>query len=194
MTQSKRIAFQGLAGAYSHLACTEAYPHLEPQPCVSFEATFEAVTNGEADLAMIPIENTAAGRVADIHHLLPDSDLHIIAEHFQRVTHHLLVVKGATVDDLKTVHSHIHALPQCRKLIQELGLKALVHADTAGAAAELAASGDRSAAGTLRTRKTKVVMTGPSPGSGSAGSFAMTTKRVVLLSASSTPERKISSP
>ena len=145
-TQTNRIAFQGLAGAYSHLACTEAYPHLEPQPCVSFEATFEAVTNGEADLAMIPIENTAAGRVADIHHLLPDSDLHIIAEHFQRVTHHLLVVKGATVDGLKTVHSHIHALPQCRKLIQELGLKALVHADTAGAAAELAASGDRSAA------------------------------------------------
>ncbi|MCH7942153.1 MAG: prephenate dehydratase [Proteobacteria bacterium] len=146
MTQTNRIAFQGLAGAYSHLACIEAYPDMEPLPCVSFDAAFEAVENGAARLAMIPIENTVAGRVADIHHLLPDSGLHIIAEHFQRVTHQLLGLKGATIDDLKTVHSHIHALPQCRKLIQELGLEPLVHADTAGAAAELAASGDRSAA------------------------------------------------
>ena len=146
MTQTNRIAFQGLAGAYSHLACIEAYPDMEPLPCVSFDAAFEAVENGAARLAMIPIENTVAGRVADIHHLLPDSGLHIIAEHFQRVTHQLLGLKGATIDDLKTVHSHIHALPQCRKLIQELGLEPLVHADTAGAAAELAASGDKSAA------------------------------------------------
>ena len=141
-----RIAFQGLAGAYSHLACNQAYGHLDPLPCVSFEATFEAVANGVAALAMIPIENSVAGRVADIHHLLPDSGLHIIAEHFQRVTHQLLVVKGATIEGLKTVHSHVHALPQCRMLIQELGLEPLVHADTAGAAAELAASGDRTAA------------------------------------------------
>ena len=146
MTQTKRIVFQGLAGAYSHLACREAYPHMEPSPCVSFEAAFEAVENGEAALAMIPIENSVAGRVADIHHLLPDSGLHIVAEHFQRVSHQLLVIKGASIDGLETVHSHIHALPQCRKLIQELGLEPLVHADTAGAAADLAASGDRSAA------------------------------------------------
>ena len=146
MTQSKRIAFQGLAGAYSHLACGEAYPDLKALPCVSFEAAFEAVLTGEAALAMIPIENSVAGRVADIHHLLPDSGLHIIAEHFQRVTHQLLTIKGATIDGLKTVHSHIHALPQCRKLIRELGLEPHVHADTAGAAAELAASGDLSAA------------------------------------------------
>ena len=146
MTQTKRIVFQGLAGAYSHLACREAYPHMEPSPCVSFEAAFEAVEDGEAALAMIPIENSVAGRVADIHHLLPDSGLHIVAEHFQRVSHQLLVIKGATIDGLETVHSHIHALPQCRKLIQELGLESLVHADTAGAAADLAASGDRSAA------------------------------------------------
>ena len=146
MTQNNRIAFQGLAGAYSHLACTEAYPAMEPLPCVSFDAAFEAVENGAARLAMIPIENSVAGRVADIHHLLPDSELHIIAEHFQRVTHQLLGLKGAAIGDLKTVHSHIHALPQCRKLIQELGLEPRVHADTAGAAAELAASGDATAA------------------------------------------------
>ncbi len=146
MTHSERIVFQGLAGAYSHLACREAYPHMEASPCVSFEAAFEAVENGDAALAMIPIENSVAGRVADIHHLLPDSGLHIVAEHFQRVSHQLLVIKGASIDGLETVHSHIHALPQCRKLIQELGLEPLVHADTAGAAADLAASGDRSAA------------------------------------------------
>jgi prephenate dehydratase len=146
MTQNNRIAFQGLAGAYSHLACTEAYPAMEPLPCASFDAAFEAVENSAARLAMIPIENSVAGRVADIHHLLPDSELHIIAEHFQRVTHQLLGLKGAAIGDLKTVHSHIHALPQCRKLIQELGLEPRVHADTAGAAAELAASGDATAA------------------------------------------------
>ncbi len=145
-TQTNRIAFQGLAGAYSHLACTEAYPHMEPLPCVSFEATFDAVASGAAALAMIPIENSVAGRVADIHHLLPESGLHIIAEHFQRVTHQLLAARGATIEGLETVHSHIHALSQCRKLIQELGLKPLVHADTAGAAADLATRGDPSAA------------------------------------------------
>ena len=145
MTKTHRIAFQGLAGAYSHLACKEAYPDLEPLPCVSFEVAFEAVANGEAALAMIPIENTVAGRVADIHHLLPDSGLNIIAEHFQRVSHQLLGLKGAKIDALRSVHSHVHALPQCRKLIQELGLTPIVHADTAGAASELAASGDASA-------------------------------------------------
>ncbi len=140
---ANRIAFQGVAGAYSHLACIEAYPDMEPLPRDSFEATFDAVTTGAAGLAMIPIENSVAGRVADIHHLLPGSGLNIVAEHFQRVTHQLLAAKGAAIDGLKTVHSHIHALSQCRNLIQELGLKPIVHADTAGAAAELAASGDR---------------------------------------------------
>ena len=146
MTQTNRIAFQGLAGAYSHLACKEAYPDMEPLPCASFEAAFEVVENDEAALAMIPIENSVAGRVADIHHLLPDSGLHIIAEHFQRVSHQLLCIKGAKIDRLRSVRSHVHALPQCRKLIQELGLEPIIHADTAGAACELAASGDASAA------------------------------------------------
>ena len=137
------IAFQGVAGAYSHLACLEAHPEMTPLPCESFEATFEAVTGGEAMLAMIPIENSVAGRVADIHHLLPDSGLHIVAEHFQRVEHQLLAPKGATLEGLTKVHSHIHALSQCRNLVRELGLEVAVHADTAGAAADLAGRGDR---------------------------------------------------
>ncbi|MFQ5985678.1 MAG: prephenate dehydratase domain-containing protein, partial [Alphaproteobacteria bacterium] len=140
------IAFQGQPGAYSHLACREARPDMEPLACESFESTFEAVSEGRADLAMIPIENSLAGRVADIHHLMPASGLHIVAEHFQRVHHHLLVVEGATVESLRSVHSHIHALSQCRNLIRSLGLKAHVHADTAGAAAEVAARKDPAAA------------------------------------------------
>ncbi len=140
------IAFQGAAGAYSDLACREAYPDMTPLPCASFETTFEAVSDGAAALAMIPIENSVAGRVADIHHLLPQSGLHIVAEHFQRVNHHLLVSPGATIDGLKTVHSHIHALSQCRDLIRDLGLAVTIHADTAGAAADLAKRADPSEA------------------------------------------------
>jgi prephenate dehydratase len=115
-------------------------------PCHTFEDAFAAVRDGEAALAMIPIENSVAGRVADIHHLLPDSGLHIIAEHFQRVNHHLLAVEGATIENLTHVHSHVHALPQCRKLIAELGLQPVVHADTAGAAADVAKLGDKTQA------------------------------------------------
>jgi prephenate dehydratase len=136
------IAFQGLPGAYSDLSCRAAYPKMRTLPCASFEDVFAAVREGKAHLAMIPIENSVAGRVADIHHLLPDSGLHIVAEHFQRVNHHLLAPKGATLKTLKTVHSHVQALSQCRKLIRDLGLKAVVHADTAGAAADIAAKGD----------------------------------------------------
>jgi prephenate dehydratase len=106
-------------------------------PCPAFEDVFAAVHDGEARLAMIPVENSVAGRVADIHHLLPGSGLHIIGEHFQRVNHQLLALKGTRIEDLKTVHSHVHALSQCRKFIREQGLKAVVHADTAGAAKEL---------------------------------------------------------
>jgi len=104
------------------------------------------VRSGQADLAMIPIENSVAGRVADIHHLLPDSKLHIIAEHFQRVNHHLLAVDGAKISDLTHVHSHIHALNQCRKMIQELGIEPVEHVDTAGAAKDIAAGGDKTQA------------------------------------------------
>jgi prephenate dehydratase len=138
------IAFQGAPGAYSDLACRTAQPAMTTLPCATFEEAFAAVREGRAALAMIPIDNSVAGRVADIHHLLPDSGLHIVGEHFQKVVHHLLASKGASIAGLKTVHSHVHALPQCRRLISELGLKAVVHADTAGAAADVAQRGDRS--------------------------------------------------
>jgi prephenate dehydratase len=104
------------------------------------------VRRGRARYGMLPIENSVAGRVADIHHLMPESGLHIIGEHFQRVNHHLLAPKGATLKGLKVVRSHVHALSQCRKLIRELGIKAVVAADTAGAAAEVAERGDPSEA------------------------------------------------
>ncbi len=136
------IAFQGEPGAYSDLACRTACPDMATLPCDTFEDTFAAVGEGRAAKAMIAIDNSVAGRVADVHHLMPESGLHIVGEHFQRVVHHLLAPKGATIGGLKTVHSHVHALPQCRKLIRELGLKAVVHADTAGAAADVARRGD----------------------------------------------------
>jgi prephenate dehydratase len=136
-----RIVFQGQPGAYSHLACRQVCPHLEAVPTESFEEAFAAVRAGEAERAMIPIENSVAGRVADIHHLMPHAGLKIIGEHFQRVNHHLLAVPGARLEDLKTVHSHVHALNQCRRLLRELGLTPKVHADTAGAAADVAAAG-----------------------------------------------------
>jgi prephenate dehydratase len=142
MTNAKTIAFQGLPGAYSHLACRIVYPKLDPLPCAGFDDAFAAVRDGQADLAMIPIENSVAGRVADIHHILPESGLHITGEYFLRVNHHLLAVKGATLEGLKVVKSHVHALSQCRKLIKQMGLKAVVVADTAGAAAELAEKND----------------------------------------------------
>lgn len=140
------IAFQGQPGANSHLACREAYSDMQALPCDSFEEAFGAVSGGRAKLAMIPIENSVAGRVADIHHLLPESGLYIIAEHFLRVNHHLLGNKGVQLGDLKEVHSHVHALAQCRRAIKELGLTAVVHADTAGAARDLAASGSKTTA------------------------------------------------
>jgi len=142
----KVIAFQGLPGAYSDLACRDVFPRLKTLPTDTFEETFAAVEKGRARLAMIPIENSVAGRVADIHHLIPHQRLHIIGEHFQRVEHHLLAVPGAKLSDLRIVRSHVHALSQCRKAIRKLGLTAIVHADTAGAAKEVAERGDKSVA------------------------------------------------
>jgi prephenate dehydratase len=136
------IAFQGAPGAYSDLACREVFPKLATLPCAGFEDAIAAVRSGRARLAMLPIENSVAGRVADIHHLLPHSGLHIIGEHFQRVSHHLLAPKGASLKSLKQVRSHVHALSQCRTLIRKLGVKPVVAADTAGAAAEVAERGD----------------------------------------------------
>jgi len=136
------IAFQGYAGANSDLAIREACPGMTAYPCRTFEDAFEAVLDGTVAQAMIPIDNTVAGRVADVHHLLPDSQLHIVGEHYLRINHNLLGVKGAMIEGLTHVHSHVHALHQCRKMIRKLGLSALVHDDTAGAAADIAKAGD----------------------------------------------------
>ena len=138
----KRIVFQGEPGANSHLAISEAYPGAEAIPGATFEDCFAAVRSGRADLAMIPIENSVAGRVADIHHLMPTAGLHIVAEHFMPVHHQLLAVKGGSLKTIRTVESHVHALGQCRNVIRKLGIKAVVAADTAGSAREVAESGD----------------------------------------------------
>ncbi len=137
-----RIAFQGQLGANSHLACQQACPELEPVPAETFDDAFTAVRDGRADRAMIAIDNSVAGRVADVHHLMPRGGLHIIGEHFQRVNHYLLAVPGTKLADIRFIHSHVHALNQCRNLLNELPVTSRVHADTAGAAAEIAAKGD----------------------------------------------------
>ena len=143
---AKKIVFQGEPGANSHLAIREVYPDREAAPCATFEDAFAAIMSGEAEFGMIPIENSVAGRVADIHYLMPDSGLHIVAEHFMPVRHQLLAPKGATLADVKTVESHVHALGQCRKIIRKLGIKPIVAADTAGSAREIAEAGDKSRA------------------------------------------------
>src|SRR3990172_10935398 len=137
-----RIAFQGEPGANSHLAARDAYPRMEAFPCPTFEDALAAVKSGEAKLAMIPIENSVAGRVADIHHLLPDSKLYIVGEHFERIRQQLLALPGAKLSQLKTVHSHPMALGQCRKVIKALKLKTVAEADTAGAAGGLSEGKD----------------------------------------------------
>ncbi len=138
---ARTIAFQGALGANSHIAISEVYPDYVPVPCTTFEDTFAAVSSGRAALGMIPIDNSLAGRVADIHHLLPQSGLFIVGEHYLPVRFQLAANKGATLKTIKRVHSHIHALAQCRKIIRELKLEPHVHADTAGAAQEYAERG-----------------------------------------------------
>ncbi|NVJ70405.1 MAG: prephenate dehydratase [Alphaproteobacteria bacterium] len=138
------IAFQGELGAYSHMACQAKFPNLEPLSTPSFEDALAAVQQGRARLAMIPIENSTAGRVADIHILLPGSGLFIVGEHFETIRHCLLGPKGATADTLKTVKSHVQALGQCRKNLRKLGLERLPFADTAGSAKHVAELDDPS--------------------------------------------------
>lgn len=143
MIGRRKIVFQGEPGANSHIACREVYPDFEAVPCATFEDCFAAIESGAADLGMIPIENSIAGRVADIHHLLPASSLNIIGEYFLPIRHQLVVVRGATLADLKTVQSHPQALGQCRNTIRGLGLTPVVGADTAGSAKEIAAAGEK---------------------------------------------------
>ena len=144
--KKNKIAFQGELGANSHIACLEACPDFEPLPARTFEDAFQAVKDGTAKLAMIPIDNSVAGRVADIHHLMPASNLHIIGEHFLPIHHQLVVGRGTTLSDLKSVHSHVHALGQCRKVLRAHKLNAVVAVDTAGAARELSEHPDRTRA------------------------------------------------
>ena len=144
--KTNKIAFQGEFGANSDMASRDMFPTMEPLPCQTFEDAFLAVENGDADLAMIPIENTIAGRVADIHNLLPESNLHIVGEYFMPIRFQLMVLPGATREDIRTVHSHIHALGQCRKIVRRNGWKPVIAGDTAGAAKLVSETGDRSMA------------------------------------------------
>ena len=146
MSKRKKIVFQGEPGANSHIACVEAYPDCEPLPCPTFEDALGAIASGEADLGMIPIENSLAGRVADIHHLMPTSGLNIIGEWFLPIRNQLMAPKGATLDGLKTVESHVMALGQCRNFLRKLKVRTIVAADTAGSAREVAERGDKTRA------------------------------------------------
>ncbi|ALX03922.1 prephenate dehydratase [Aeromicrobium erythreum] len=139
---ARRIAYQGEPGANSHIVCQQHHPDAEAVACASFEDVFAAVTGGDADLAMIPIDNSIAGRVADIHHFLPTSGLHIVGEHFLRIQFMVMGVPGTTLETVRTVHSHVHALGQCRKIIGQHGWTPIVSGDTAGAAREIAEAAD----------------------------------------------------
>lgn len=131
---ANKIAYQGEPGANSHIACRNVYPEREAVPCATFEDTLGAVSDGVAEFGMIPIENSIAGRVADIHHLLPGSGLYIVAEYFLPIHFHLLGIRGAKLDDVRSVYSHVHALGQCRKILRQRRLDGRVTGDTAGAA------------------------------------------------------------
>ena len=140
------IAFQGEPGANSHMACLEVHPEMISLPCATFEDVLAAVKEGQARLAMLPIENSLHGRITDIHHLLPESGLYIVGEHFLRIHHQLLGVKGTRLEGVRSVMSQIPALGQCRNIIRQLGLKMIVGADTAGSARHVAEAGDPSVA------------------------------------------------
>ena len=143
MPSSPVIAFQGEPGAYSHQACLDAHPGCAPLPCRSFEDAIEAVRSGKAARTMLPVENSTFGRVADIHHLLPSSGLHIVAESFVRVRICLLAVPGASLGDVTRAMSHTMLLGQCRGFLAENGIERIAAADTAGSARQVAERGER---------------------------------------------------
>jgi len=146
MNGQGRIAYQGEPGANSHMACAQVYPGMEAVPCASFEDALDAVASGSAELGMIPIENSANGRVADVHHLMPTAQLHIVGEYFMPIHHQLLAAPGATLETVRTAQSHVQALGQCRRKLRELGLTPVIGADTAGSAREIAEARDPSRA------------------------------------------------
>jgi prephenate dehydratase len=141
-----KIAYQGEPGANSHIACNQAFPALEPMPCRTFEDCFASVEKGEADLAMIPVENTIAGRVSDIHSLLPGTSLQIVAEHYLPIRFQLMALPGVKLEEVKKARSHIMGLGQCRKFLRAHEIDSVTSSDTAGAAREVAESGDRTLA------------------------------------------------
>ncbi len=145
-TDTKIISFQGAHGAFSDMACRAVYPNLKTLPCADFETAMLAVENGDADLAMIPVDNSLAGRVAAIHQLLPETKLHIISEYFLDVSHNLVATKGTNIEDIKYIRSHVHALPQCRELLKEIGAQGVVSGDTALAAKEVSQMNDKTVA------------------------------------------------
>jgi prephenate dehydratase len=144
--KQQKIAFQGVLGAYSHQACFEAYPNAEVLPFNTFQGAIEAVKNGTADLAMLPVENSTYGRVADIYQLLPDSGLHIIGEHYVRVHINLLGVKGSSLTDIRSAMSHTVLLGQCRDFLTKHKIEPVVGVDTAGSAEIVADIGEKSQA------------------------------------------------
>lgn len=134
MNENRIVSFQGWLGANSDMLGRSVFPVAEMLPCPSFEEALGAVNEGRANLALIPIENSIAGRVADVHHLLPGSGLRIIGEHFMPINHHLMALPGTKIEEIREVHSHVHALGQCRAWLHANKLTPIVHADTAGAA------------------------------------------------------------
>ncbi len=156
MNKTGKIAFQGELGANSHIACAQAFPHLDPLPCRTFERALNAIADGRAEIGMIPIENSVAGRVGDIHHLLPGAGLYIQGEYFMPLHHQLLGLSHANIDDIKTVHSHIVALGTCRKMISELDLEPVVSVDTAAAANMVSQANDPTKAAIASTLAAEV--------------------------------------
>ena len=141
-----RVAYQGEPGANSDAAARAMFPDLEPLPCTTFEDAFEAVDSGRAEIGMIPVENSIAGRVADIHHLLPESGLYIVGEYFMPIHFQLMALPGTPIEQIRTVRSHVHAVGQCRRILRENRWAARIADDTAGAAREVAELGDPSVA------------------------------------------------
>ena len=141
-----RIAYQGERGANSHIACLDVYPEYEPVACRTFEDVIAMVEGGDAQLAMLPVENTIAGRVGDIHHLLPSTSLHMIGEHLMRIRFQLMALKGTKLEQVERAYSHVMGLGQCRNFLRKHGIDARAAADTAGAARQVAERGDPRAA------------------------------------------------
>jgi prephenate dehydratase len=144
MKEKTKVAFQGEKGAYSHLTCLEIFPNAEAVACSTFEEAFQLAKDNSEYEIVIPIENSLAGRVADIHYLIPKYKLQIHAEHFQKITHNLLGIKGSKIKDIRTVRSHSQAIGQCRKIIIDNNLKEIISADTAGSAKFVSEKNDKS--------------------------------------------------